>query len=290
MGFNRVPRTKQHPIRATVVSVQESELIFTSPDGLRLSGTLVAPNEARQAVVLVHGGGVTRDEGGFFTRLAEGLAEAEVASLRFDLRGHGDSEGRQEELTIAGILGDIRAAVAQVRAETNVDQVALLGTSFGGGICGYYAARHPEQLASLIMLNPLLNYKQRFIDDKPYWHDGQIDEEAGRELLAQGFIAHSPTFKLGRPLLNEVVYLQPHTALGDIQAPTLIIHGTKDTFIPIESSRWAAEQLTAEHLLIEIDGAQHGFAVHDDPSYAEPQTQQWQADVICAVTDWISRH
>lgn len=66
-------------------------------DGLHLAGTLAAPAEpAARAVVLVHGGGVTREEGGFFSRLATGLADAGVASLRFDLRGHGESEGRQE--------------------------------------------------------------------------------------------------------------------------------------------------------------------------------------------------
>lgn len=270
--------------------VRQTRVKLGSPDGLRLSGTLVLPDGARQAAVLVHGGGVTRVEGGFFTRLADGLAEAGVLSLRFDLRGHGESEGRQEDLTIAGILGDIRAAIAHVRAETSTRPVALLGTSFSGGICGYYTAQHPADLASLVMLNPLLDYKKRFIDDKPYWHDGQISEEAGRELLAQGYIAHSPTFKLGRPLLNEVFYLQPHTVLGAIQAPTLIVHGTGDTFIPVESSRWAVQKLTAEHRLIEVDGAQHGFAVHDDPSYADPQSQQWQAEVIHAVADWISRH
>ena len=78
--------------------------------------------------------------------------------------------------------------------------------------------------------------------------------------------------------------------LGDVHAPTLIVHGTKDTFIPVESSRWAVQQMTAEHRLIEVDGAQHGFAVHGDPSYANPQSQQWQADVIRAVTDWICDH
>lgn len=40
-------------------------------DGLRLAATLVTPGEhADRAVVLVHGGGVTREEGGFFTRLS----------------------------------------------------------------------------------------------------------------------------------------------------------------------------------------------------------------------------
>jgi uncharacterized protein len=78
--------------------------------------------------------------------------------------------------------------------------------------------------------------------------------------------------------------------LSEIQAPTLIVHGTKDTLIPVESSRWAAQRLTAEYRLIEIDGAQHGFAVHNDPSYAIPQSQQWQAEVIHAVANWISCH
>jgi len=44
--------------------------------------------------------------------MARGLADAGVASLRFDLRGHGRSEGRQEKLTISGVLNDIRAALA----------------------------------------------------------------------------------------------------------------------------------------------------------------------------------
>ncbi|MGH3856551.1 MAG: alpha/beta hydrolase [Pseudonocardiaceae bacterium] len=272
------------------MSTQTAITSIRTLDGLYLSGALVLPDGAGQAAVLVHGGGVTREEGGFFARLATGLADASVASLRFDLRGHGESEGRQEDLTIAGILADIRAGIALVRSQVNVNRVALLGTSFSGGICGYYAAQHPAELTSLVMLNPLLNYRKRFIDDKPYWHNGHISEEAGRELLNHGYLAHSPTFKLGRSLLNEVFYLQPHSALGDIQAPTLIVHGTKDTFIPVESSRWAVQRLTAEHRLIEVEGAQHGLAVHDDPSYANPQSQQWQAEVIRAVAEWISCH
>ncbi|MGH3872539.1 MAG: alpha/beta fold hydrolase [Pseudonocardiaceae bacterium] len=272
------------------MSVQNVIATVRTPDGLHLSGTLVLPDNGRQVVVLVHGGGVTREEGGFFTRLAAGLADAGIASLRCDLRGHGDSAGRQEDLTIAGILSDIRAAMEFARARIGADRAALLGTSFSGGICGYYATQYPAELAGLVMLNPLLNYRKRLVDDKPYWHDGHISEEAGRELLDQGFLVHSPTFKLGRPLLNEVFYLQPHTVLGDIRTPTLFVHGTRDTFIPVESSRWAAQQLTVEHRLVEVDGAQHGFAVHDDPSYADPQSRRWQADVIRSVVDWISCH
>lgn len=269
----------------------QQHVSFRSRDGLHLAGTLVVPTEPPvRGVVLVHGGGVTREEGGFFTRLAEGLSMGGLASLRFDLRGHGESEGRQEELTIAGILGDIAAAVGKLRTHTGLDRVALLGASFGGGIAGYYAANNPDQLTNLVLLNPLLNYKKRFIDDKPYWHNDQIDEEAGNELRLNGFLAHSPTFKLSRALLNEVFYLKPHRALSQITTPTLIVHGTEDTFIPVTSSRTAVSQLGGEGKLVEIDGAQHGIAVHDDPTYADPQTQAWQGAVIQTCTDWISSH
>ncbi|WP_432982988.1 alpha/beta hydrolase [Dactylosporangium sp. CA-233914] len=230
---------------------------------------------------------MTREEGGFFGRLAEGLAASGVASLRFDLRGHGESEGRQEDLTISGVLNDIRAAVGHAKTLARTEQVRLLGASFGGGICSFFAARHPEELASLVLINPLINYKRRFVDDKPYWSNDQIDESAGHELLVQGFLPHSPTFKLGRPLLNEVFYLRPDQAVEEIATPTLVLHGTGDTFIPVQSSRDLVAKIGAHARLIEIEGAQHGIAVHDDPKYADPQTQAWQAAAIRSIAEWF---
>jgi pimeloyl-ACP methyl ester carboxylesterase len=85
-----------------------------------------------------------------------------------------------------------------------------------------------------------------------------------------------------------VFWLQPHTVLDQITTPTLIVHGTKDTFIPAESSRAAAAQLKALHRLVEIEGAQHGFAVHDDPTYADPKSLEYQAFVIRTVAEWLT--
>jgi dipeptidyl aminopeptidase/acylaminoacyl peptidase len=85
-----------------------------------------------------------------------------------------------------------------------------------------------------------------------------------------------------------VFWLRPNEVLGEIRAPTLIVHGTEDTLVPIESSRSAVHQLQAEHKLVEIDGSQHGFAVHDDPQYLNAQSQQWQAFVIRTVADWLT--
>lgn len=258
-------------------------------DGLHLAGTLTRPGTIpKQAVVLVHGGGVTREEGGFFTRLADGLAAAGLASLRFDLRGHGESEGRQEDLTLAAILNDIRVALAHVRETTGVSAVSLLGASFGGGICGYYAAKRPDELHRLVLLNPQFNYKWRTIESRPYWSNDYLSDEVAHQLAENGYIQFTPSLRHGRAILNEVFWLEPHTVLGEIVTPTLIVHGTKDTFVPIESSRAAASQLTAEHKLVEIEGSQHGFAVHEDPQYRNPQSQVWQAFVIQTVAEWLT--
>jgi uncharacterized protein len=270
------------PLRATDATIR-------TLDGLRLAGTLVTPEvSVERAVVFVHGGGVTREEGGFFTRLAAGLGEAGVASLRYDLRGHGQSEGVMPEATLLAHLNDIRAALAHLREATRASAVSLLGTSFGGGLCVYYAAKRPDELRRLVLLNPQLNYKDRYVDQKPHWHDDYLDDDAAQQLREQGFISHSPTVKHGRALLNEVFWIRPVEVLSEIRAPTLIVHGTKDTFVPIDASRAAVRELRVEHRLVEIEGSQHGFAVHDDPQYLNPQSQQWQAWVIRTVTEWIT--
>jgi uncharacterized protein len=271
------------------VDTPDVEVTFPSLDGLRLSGSLMVPGTPpERAAVLVHGGGVTRDEAGFFTRMALGLREAGIASLRFDLRGHGKSEGRREELTLSGVLNDIRVALAEVRLATGATRTSLIGQSFGGGICGYYAAKRPAEVDRLVLLCPQLDYKRRTIDSRSYWIDDHLADEMAARLTEQGYIDFTPTFRHGRAILNEVFWLQPHTVLGEIVAPTLLVHGTGDTIVPITSSRQAMTQFTGTHQLLEIEGAQHGFAVDNDPTYLDPQSQAWQSQVIDAVSRWLA--
>ena len=123
---------------------------------------------------------------------------------------------------------------------------------------------------------------------RPYWTDDQLDDEAARQLERDGFIQFTPTLRHGRPILNEAFWFDVLAVLPEITAPTLVIHGTKDTFVPVEASRSAMGRFTAEHKLVEIEGAQHGFAMHDDPQYLNPQSQAWQALVIETVAEWIT--
>jgi alpha-beta hydrolase superfamily lysophospholipase len=271
------------------MTVHETEISLRALDGRTLSASLTLPSQpASHAVVLVHGGGVTREEGGFFTRMAAGLAEAGIASLRFDLRGHGKSDGPQEDSTLTAHLNDIRVALERLREESGAASSHLLGASFGGGLAAYYSAKRPAEISRLVLLNPQLDYKNRYIEQKPYWIGDHLDADSARKLAEEGFLRHSPTVRHGRAMLNEVFWIRPVEVLGEITAPTLIIHGTADTFVSIDASRAAITRLRAPHRLVEIDGAQHGFAVHDDPTYAHPRSQEWQATVIGTVRSWLS--
>lgn len=200
---------------------------------------------------------------------------------------HGESEGRQEELTLATILNDVRVALAHLRSVSGASRISLLGASFSGGTCAY-AARRPDEVDGLVLLNPQLDYKKRTITSRGYWHDDRLDGEAVARLNELGYIQFTPTLRHGRPILNEAFWFDALAALPQITAPTMIVHGTKDTFVPVESSREAVGRFTAECRLVEIEGSQHGFAVHDDPQYLDPQSQEWQAYVIRTVVGWIT--
>ncbi|MFD9685246.1 alpha/beta hydrolase [Kitasatospora sp. NPDC059146] len=264
---------------------------FTSLDGTLLSGTIASTEYPQGLAVLVHGAGVTREEGGFFTRLAAALAASRIENLRFDLRGHGDSGGSEQDITIAGVANDIRAAAHHLRARAEASSADvpahLIAASFSGGAAALVAASYPVLLDKLVLLNPRLDYRARYITSRPYNRDDYLSEDAARDLDRQGFTEHSP-FALGRALLNEVHYLDPSVLLPRIMADTLVVHGTKDTFVPIDDSRRLTFEFGGEAELVELEGAQHGFAVHDDPQYLAPQTQAWQAEVIARITGFLT--
>ncbi|WP_033347343.1 alpha/beta hydrolase [Kitasatospora aureofaciens] len=262
---------------------------FRSLDGTQLVGTISTHPTVSQdnLAILVHGSGVTREEGGFFTRLADGLAEQGITSLRFDLRAHGASAGQESELTIAAVTNDIRAAADHLRAHTGSGgPVHLIAASFSGGAACLHAAHRPSEVGKLVLLNPRLDYKERYITTRPGWQDDYLSPEVANLLDKQGYTEKSP-FQLNRALLNEVFYLDTPTVLAAVKAPVLMVHGTKDTFVPIESTYRHRPMFGGPTELLELEGAQHGFAVHDDPKYLNPQSQAWQAEVIGRVRAFL---
>ncbi|MFI5756655.1 alpha/beta hydrolase [Streptomyces sp. NPDC051569] len=264
------------------------ETAFQSLDGTALFGTISLAEIPAGMAVLVHGSGVTREEGGFFARLAAGLAASGVTSLRFDLRAHGASGGSESELTIAAVTNDIRAAGDHLRAYTGwPGPTHVIAASFSGGAAALHAAHRPADVGKLVLLNPRLDYKERYVTSRPGWSDDYLSGDMAARLDEHGFTEKSP-FEVNRALLNELFYLDTPAILAAVRASVLMVHGTADTFVPIASSRRHKPMFGGPVELVELDGAQHGFAVHDDPSYLDPQSQAWQREVIGKVSAFLA--
>jgi len=143
--------------------VDEREVAFAS-DGLTLYGTLALPEEGEgpfPAALFLHGSGpVDRDgnaeglEMGAYRQLAHALARAGIASLRFDKRGVGESEGDVTLASRADLLADARAAVDAVQARDEIDPtcILLIGHSEGSYLAPALAVEDAD-VAGLILLS-----------------------------------------------------------------------------------------------------------------------------------------
>jgi uncharacterized protein len=140
----------------------ETDLTFTS-GGLTLAGTLRRPAGATApvpAVVLVSGSGpIDRDGNAKRLRLdiqrqlAVALADAGIASLRYDKRGAGRSEGSFLEAGFWDNVDDADAALGALRGQPGIDQVIVLGHSEGALIATALAGRGVDA-AGFVLLSP----------------------------------------------------------------------------------------------------------------------------------------
>ncbi len=110
--------------------MQQVEL--TSIDGMRLDAAWhpARAQGQRGIVVQAHGINANMTEGGMFVRLAEQLAEADFNVLRFSFRGHGDSDGTQRGMTIAGEMLDLQTAVEHMVGRFP-GPLVIVASSFG---------------------------------------------------------------------------------------------------------------------------------------------------------------
>lgn len=131
--------------------------------GIRLAGTLAVPrgDGPFPAVLLVTGSGPQdRDESLMghepFLVLADHLARRGIASLRFDDRGVGSSEGSFAAATFSDLASDAAAGVAFLAAQKEIvdrDALGVVGHSEGGLSAPRVATRH-EEVDFLVLLAP----------------------------------------------------------------------------------------------------------------------------------------
>lgn len=136
----------------------EGEVIdLTAADGQVLKGELFLPEEipaeGAPAVLLMHQYGGRRDD---YQPLLPLLLERGYVALAVDLRGFGETKGRQNWETA---VTDVQAWLDYLRGlETTADdQIATLGASIGSNLA-LVGCANDEACVTAIALSPGLNY------------------------------------------------------------------------------------------------------------------------------------
>lgn len=123
-------------------------------EGYRLLGIVTQPAAPHETGVVIIVGGPQYRAGSHrqFTLLARQLADINIASIRFDYRGMGDSEG--EMRNFENVDADIRAAINTLLQHVpTVQRVALWGLCDAASAALYYG-HTDERVSDLILLNP----------------------------------------------------------------------------------------------------------------------------------------
>lgn len=211
-------------------------------DTFSLAGTLTRSVMNRQVpvVVLVSGSGSQpRDEELWplvpkyrpFRQIADRLARAGVATLRFDDRGTDASGGSAALATTADLADDVRQIVAWLRQrpDLNSARVGILGHSEGGAIGPMVAAADPRIAAVVIMAGPgksglaILRDQFRYpiettAELSPVQRDSQL---AGVEQSVQGWAQSSPWTRW-------FAAYDPIAVARKVRQPVLILQGALD--------------------------------------------------------------
>ncbi len=256
-------------------------------DGTELYVKDWGPKSGRP-IVMMHGWPLTSDTWDDFSVVA---AEAGFRAISYDRRGFGRSDQPWHGYDYDTLADDL----ADVIAATAVQEITLIGFSMGGGEVARYMSRHGGKgLSKAALVSSVVPYMPQTSDNPNGVPQSVFDEmtKGMKDDRAHFFHGFFKSFfgvgMLTSPVSDEVLDwsfqqtmmagLRPTLAcakafsstdfrpdLPSFKVPTLIIHGTGDQTVPIDTSARAAAAAISGARLIEYDGAPHGlFASHKE--------------------------
>jgi pimeloyl-ACP methyl ester carboxylesterase len=210
------------------------------------------PRDAREAVLFMHGNpGNALDYVGVLRSVPPG-----TRAIALDLLGFGKAD---KPWGFPFTLEASRALVDRVVDDLGIDRMHLVGHDVGSVVAVDWAARHPDRLASAVLLagGILIGYRDHHF--ARVWKTPKLGEQSMRDVDREGFHfairAHSP-----RPLPREFLdrnydafdratrcsVLRLYRAAPDLDAlarehaaalrpydrPALVIWGDRDPFLP----------------------------------------------------------
>jgi pimeloyl-ACP methyl ester carboxylesterase len=231
------------PARTPIVgepSVPYRAITFESGD-VTLSGWLFRPaGTPRGLVIFLHGRTANRSRG---IPVAEALVPRGYAVFAYDQRAHGRSGGQH---CTWGALEkrDLARAIDAV----GIGPVVVMGHSMGAAIALQAAAEEPR-VRGVIAVASFSDLRTVIAESIPTFASAREVGAAVR--LAERWAGF------------EVDAISPERAAAHVEAPVLLIHGSRDTVVRPAHSRRILAALAGPKQLLVVEGATH----HDVLAY-----------------------
>lgn len=208
--------------------------------------------------VLCHGFTTSKD-GRTYISLEEKLNAEGLATFRFDLFGHGESQGRFEDITVSEAVDDVESAILFIKSR-GFERLGLMGSSFGG-LASLLAASSTNNLLVLALKSPVSDYAELF--RVPDYERRLKDWRERGSVEITGVDGQKR--RLNFSFYDDAIKADGYEAAQKIAIPTLIVHGDRDETVPVAQSLKTAALIPDCRLDI-IPGADH---VYSDPDHFE---------------------
>ncbi|MBM3147237.1 MAG: alpha/beta fold hydrolase, partial [Actinobacteria bacterium] len=217
----------------------------------------------RGALLVCHGAGSRKESHAI---MGEQAAAAGLASLVFDLRGHGESEGAMDD----GAIHDVPAAAAALHAAAEPPWMAARGSSLGAYWLLHAAHAEPDAFRSLVLLCPADERSLLAGLDRFAGRDGAtraapqtpttLDTPAGPPGAPPGADAGSPPPRFDVPRLRALWQstdiFRSAAGLGGV----LLAHARDDEDVPFSVSERLLAVLSPPRRLIALASGGHKAA------------------------------
>jgi alpha/beta superfamily hydrolase len=232
----------------------KEKIFFKNSKGNKLCGILSNPTSKKEKpiIILCHGFSTSK-EGRTYVRLEEILNDKGISTFRFDFFGHGESEGKFEDITTFEAVDDVQNAIKFLKV-SGYKRIGLVGSSFGG-MASIIAASKSNALYVLALKSPVSDYTALI--------HSRVDEQDIKAWKEKGIIdvtgVDDETRRLKYSFYEEAEKVKVYEAAKNIKIPTLIVHGDEDETVPIEQSRKTASLIQNCRLEI-IESADHTYS------------------------------
>ena len=234
----------------------QTESVVIDGDHGKLQAVIHKPqlkSGERVPMVLLCHGFMGNKDGALENRIANLLSERGIASIRFDFNGHGQSEGRFQDMTVPNEIVDAKKVIDYVSALPYVSSVAISGHSQGGVVAAMTAGElGSDKIKAVVLLAPAAVLRDDAIRGSTMgatydpFNPGEYVE------LFRGL-------KLGAEYIRTAFTLPIYETSAQYQGPVLIIHGTGDRVVPYTYGE-RFHQIWPKSKLQIIDRADHGFS------------------------------